>query len=263
MVFEAVDRIVGRADDGDLEPGQDAVDRKFRGASSRLAFSQISGRVLFIDDLVDPEVTAQLEVRPVVERVAQRLRDGARVRHELVVVARVLERDQVFGNPIGPHCAPLVVVASKPDLVEVLEPAVGGDLVRWQVAMVVENGLAGGMLEIESARPSGREQEIVGEEGLRLHIVLCARLVGGRTARLRQGFVGHAVSAGRPKGADSDLSFSRNGIVRCRVAACRRTAFRVKRGPDARSGPTHDSVIAEFIRRARPICVIPIQRGWT
>ena len=164
MVRQVVDGIVGRADDGHLELGEDAVHGKRGLLQFRVGQLPDFRGVLFVDQQIDAEIAAQLEVRPVVQRVAQRLRHGPRVGEKLVVIARGVPGDEVLRHAVGPHRPPLVMIAGQPDLIEILEAAVGGDLVGRQVAVVIEDGLVDGMLKVERAGPAGREQEIVGQE---------------------------------------------------------------------------------------------------
>jgi len=122
------------------------------------------GGVGLIDEEVDAEIAAQLEVRPVMQRIADGLRDGAGVGEELVVVAGDFAGDEILGHPVGAHGPPLVMVPGEPDLGEILELPVGGDLLGRQVAVIVENGLRRGVLVVEPSRGLGREEEIFVEK---------------------------------------------------------------------------------------------------
>ena len=74
MGFERVSRVVGRADDRDLVGRKDVVDAHRREFRIRLLPDFLRGRG--IDDGLDPKVALQLEMRPMVERIAQRVRHG-------------------------------------------------------------------------------------------------------------------------------------------------------------------------------------------
>jgi G:T-mismatch repair DNA endonuclease (very short patch repair protein) len=50
---------------------------------------------------------------------------------------------------------------------------------------------------------------------------------------------------------------SRNDAIGCRAAACRRAVSPMSCGPATSAGPTHHSVIAGTIRKARPDCMNP------
>src|SRR5688500_6587969 len=68
----------------------------------------------------------QLQVGPVPERIAQRVRHRAGPRFELLPSAR-LAGDEPLGHAVGPHGAPLVVVAVEPELADAGEAMVLGD----------------------------------------------------------------------------------------------------------------------------------------
>jgi len=73
------------------------------------------------------------------------------------------------------------VVAAEPDLKEVFELVVRGDLVGREVAVVVEDGLGGGVVFVERARPRRVEEECVWEEllGFGSHDVCVVGVVVG------------------------------------------------------------------------------------
>jgi hypothetical protein len=56
------------------------------------------------------------------------------------------------------------MVALQPDLEKILKAAVLGHFTRWQVAMVVEDGLVLGVFVIEPLRGLIGQQEIVVDE---------------------------------------------------------------------------------------------------
>ena len=166
MVFQGVGRVVGGADDGDAVGGEDAVGGQGWGGEARVGFRPDARRVGLVDQQVDAEVTAQLQVRPVVERIADQRGDGAREGEELVVVAGGVAGDEVLRHARGAQGAPLVVVAAEPDLREVGELPVGRDLVGREVAVVIEDRLLRRVLEVETPGPRIGQEEVVGQERL-------------------------------------------------------------------------------------------------
>ena len=104
------------------------------------------------EQLVDPEGTPQLHVGPVVHRVAYRVRDHRGPGVELGAVVGG-SGDELLGHAEGPHHPPLVVVAAEPDLRQVGELMVVRDLLRGQVAVIVEDRhLAGVVVSRDGAR---------------------------------------------------------------------------------------------------------------
>ena len=164
--LQVVDGIVGAADHLHVVLREQPLRRELRLRQPAVA--------VFVDLLggVRPEQLArhaerelQLQVRPVVERVAQGLRHRRRPRRELVPVGRVAG-DVALGHARRPHRAPLVVVALQPDLGDRPPLVVVGDLMRRQVAVVVDDRLRPRVLLVEIDRDLAVEEEIVVEEAL-------------------------------------------------------------------------------------------------
>ena len=104
------------------------------------------------------KVAAQLQVRPVEEGIAER------VRHGLGPGLKFFTRGGSAGDPflrdaVGPHGPPLVVIAIEPDGVEVFKPPIFRDIARAQVAVVVDDWLPGGDVVIEGGGGIAGEQE--------------------------------------------------------------------------------------------------------
>ena len=74
-----------------------------------------------------------------VERIAQGCRHGASPGKKLFVRVRVAGAE-AFVNSVGPHGAPFVVIALQPDLEEIIETTVRGDIRRREMRMVIQNG---------------------------------------------------------------------------------------------------------------------------
>lgn len=165
VVFQRVGGVVGRAHDRHAIGGEDTAGRESRGRQFRVGQFPDARRIGLVDQQVDFEEATQLQVRPMVQRVAHELRHDATVGEELVVVGRSGTRDEVLVDPRRAHRAPLVVIAREPHLVEIAELLVGRDLVGRQVAVVVVDRLRLGDVVIEPPRRRGREQEVFVEKG--------------------------------------------------------------------------------------------------
>ena len=162
--LEIVDRIVGAADDAHVELPQEALRGEVVARQLGVAVVEDLARGLGPQQLAgQAERKAELEVRPVVERIAQRVRDRLGPGLELLPVGR-LAGDRPLGDAVGAHRPPLVVVAVEPDLRHRPEPVIVGHLLRRQVAVVVEDRLLGGDPVIEVDRGRRVEQEVFVEE---------------------------------------------------------------------------------------------------
>ena len=121
------------------------------------------GSGFLVEQLLDAEVALQLQVRPVVERIAQGVRDGACPGEEFVIGICVA-RDVALGFAIAAEGAPLVVISSEPDFEQVGELAVLGDVLRREVIVVIEDRFAAGEVVVElSGRGCGEEEIVVNE----------------------------------------------------------------------------------------------------
>ena len=121
--------------------------------SRALAWSQMRSPLDSIQQFVDAEVSFQLQVGPVVEGIAQGLRHGARPGQEFLFGGHGAGAI-LFADAVGPHGAPLVVVALQPDLEKVLKTAVFGHFAGRQMAMVVQNRLPLGVFVVQPLRGS-------------------------------------------------------------------------------------------------------------
>ena len=140
--------------------------------------------------VVDAEVARQLQVAPVVHRVAQR------VRHRLGELPELLARrgvagDEALVDAVRAHDAPLVVVGAEPDLGDVLPAFVLRDLRGREVAVVVDDRERLGVAVVKLARAIVREEEVVVDEFLH----------GGGGVRWRGVYHSGAPAANRRAGA--------------------------------------------------------------
>lgn len=91
---------------------------------------------------------------PVKERVADRVWNGRGPGVKLLAVAGVAGT-QALSHTVGAHRTPFIVVTLQPDVIQVFETVIFGNLLRRQVAVVVENRLVFGIVMIQTASKFG------------------------------------------------------------------------------------------------------------
>jgi len=158
MMAEVVGGIVGGAHDFNAEFFQNAV----RGQAARqrgVSALPDRRRGSFIEQFGDAEVTLQFEVRPVVEGIAQRVGNGSRPGQKFLI-GRGIAGNVLFRDAVGPHGSPFIVVPFKPDLEEIGETAILGNIARREMAVVVEDRLRSRKLMIKPTRRVVRQQEL-------------------------------------------------------------------------------------------------------
>ena len=94
-----------------------------------------------------------------VERVTQGVGHRLRPRVELLAVGGVARHKPLI-DAVGPHCTPLVMVTREPDLRNVVELAVLGNLLRNQMRVVVDNRLIFCEFVVEFLRGFRFQQEV-------------------------------------------------------------------------------------------------------
>jgi hypothetical protein len=124
---------------------------------------------------LDAEDSLQFEVRPVVERVADGLRNHLRPRGKLLL-GRGVAGDEPFVDTARPHGAPLVVIASQPRLGEGCELCIARYFLRGNMAVVVEYRHRGGVFVVELLRRLGMQKEILIQKLFR-HSVSSSQMV--------------------------------------------------------------------------------------
>lgn len=118
----------------------------------------------FIEEFVNVEIALQFEMGPMIEGIAEAMRDGGGPGKEFVVGSSVT-RAEGFGDTVRAHGAPFVVIAFEPDLEEVAELAIGGDVRGGEMGMEIEDGKRSGKLVVKMFGGGVVEQEIVVDEG--------------------------------------------------------------------------------------------------
>ena len=163
VMFQVVNRIIRGADRRHPEASQNALGGEFGAGELLIRLLPDADSAGFIEQLINAEVALQFEMRPVIQRVAQRLRHGGRPGLKFGqrgCVARAIH----FRHAVGPHRPPLVMVAFKPDFKQVLELAIFRQIRRRQVAVIIKNRFAGGKLMIQPARGVRGQQKILVDE---------------------------------------------------------------------------------------------------
>lgn len=109
---------------------------------------------------VDAESAPKLEMGPIVEGIAKSVRDGGCPSIEFLTISGV-SGDVAFGDAIGSHCPPLIMVVPEPDIGGILPTMVFANLARGKVSVVVENRLLRCGLMVEMTRRLASEEKIL------------------------------------------------------------------------------------------------------
>ncbi len=164
VVLQRVHRIVGGADDLHVHPGDQGaytvvvlreecragvVDLRRGGGGQELSR--------------DPEVALQLQVRPVIQRVADGGRGNSSPRDELVLV-RGIPGNEVLRETARSHRPPLVVVPAEPCLGEAAELPVLRYLQGRKVAVEIDDRQMRSVVMVEPACCLRGEQEVLVHE---------------------------------------------------------------------------------------------------
>ena len=168
VVFQRIDRVVGRTDRPNVAPPHQRLRRKRvgrqRGVAGVVNFTRRSGR----QHPVDPEQPGQFEVRPVVQRIPHRIRNRFGPLPELLVIASGAGYI-LFRNAVGPHRAPFIMVAAEPCLGNTAETVVAGDHFRIEMTVIVDDRHLRSIPVIEFDGRIGRQHEIFSYE--RAHVI--------------------------------------------------------------------------------------------
>jgi hypothetical protein len=91
-----------------------------------------------IQHFVAGKIKIQLQMRPVIERIAKarfhRLRPGLKF-----FLVRSVSGNQGFADPISPHGSPFIVVARKPQLGDIIKGLVFINFFGIEMAVVINN----------------------------------------------------------------------------------------------------------------------------
>ena len=166
VILERVGGVVGGDDERHAVFLQQPLRAVLRPGQQGVGFFPDPGGALLVDDLVDAEVAQELEMAPVIKRIAQRVGDGPDEGPVFFLVGRVAGAE-ALGYAVGTHGPPLVVVARQPDVVEIAERVIFRDQLRGEMTVIIVDRLRLGVGEIELARRVGLEEKILRDE--RLH----------------------------------------------------------------------------------------------
>ena len=115
---------------------------------------------LGVQTLLDAESGLELQMSPVVERVAESIRNGLRPFLKFLPVGGVLTGAETLIHSVGTHSAPFVVVAHEPDLCDGFETFVLGNHLRNKVAVIIDNRHFSRMIVIQFLCGLCLQQEI-------------------------------------------------------------------------------------------------------
>ena len=165
---EIVHGIVRSAHYAHIEFADKSLRTEFFRSKLGIAFFVYLAGGLGLQDLVDAECTGKLQMGPVIERVAKRVRHGLRPFLEFFPGAAVAG-DVFFGNAVSAHRAPLVVVSPEPYFGDVGELVVFRYHLGIQMAMIIDDGHAFRTLVIQFAGGIATKHEVFVDE--RFHYI--------------------------------------------------------------------------------------------
>src|ERR1051326_4424175 len=142
-----------------IEFFQDALRREFGRGELGIGFLPYSGGAFFVKELINPEIPLQFQMRPMIERIAQRMGNRRCPGWEFCESIR-LARAKSFGHAVRPHRPPFIMIALQPDFEQVFELPILSDVSRRQVEMVIEYWFLFGEIVIEALGSAGLQQEI-------------------------------------------------------------------------------------------------------
>ncbi len=177
MPLKVARGVVSRADALDVELLDQTLGRELRFGDLLVGSIPNGLGVLLVEGEIDAEDATELGMAPLEDGVAGRGLDGL---HELEVlgIRIAVAGDVLLIGAVGAKQTPLVVIARavvvEPDLGEVLEVLVLVDLLRIEVAVVVDDRHLLRMIVEEPLGPVRRQQKvIVQQHGLLLLLIEC------------------------------------------------------------------------------------------
>src|SRR5258705_6836520 len=114
MVFEGIGRVIRGADSGHMEFFQDSVHRQVFLPKPAIRAIPDTCRGLFAEQIVDTKITLQLEMSPMVERIAKRMGNSARPSTEFFK-GSAISGAEFFRYTVSTHGPRLVVVTVQPN----------------------------------------------------------------------------------------------------------------------------------------------------
>ena len=163
MRLQGICGVICRADDRDPIRRENIMDAHRR--ELRISLLPNFLRRTRIDRGLETEVTLQLKMRPMIQRIAQGVWHG-RTPSLMLFPRRGVTRTKALGHAICPQRPPFIVISPEPDFAEISKLMVVGNLRRRQVTVVIVNRFSGGVGVIQCARRIRLQEKVVVNEGL-------------------------------------------------------------------------------------------------
>lgn len=118
VIFERIDRIVGRSDECDVALANDVANTD--ALVLKLCFTDLPNLTcgVCVKYTIVSEVVLELEMAPMIHRIADSLRQECREFDKFLIRISV-PGDVVFIHTVRAHQAPLIMVAREPELCDV------------------------------------------------------------------------------------------------------------------------------------------------
>ncbi len=137
-MLQVVGRIVGGADQFDVRFFNDVPNGHGRILKHPVAVLPGFFGGLLGERLVEVEVTAELQMTPVIQGVSDGASQNRGPGNKFVVIGSIA-RDQTLVDTARTHKAPFVVVAAEPELGDVVKFAILLDVLRADVTVIVND----------------------------------------------------------------------------------------------------------------------------
>ncbi len=177
MIIQRIERAVCGTDELDIHFPHYIADAELRRPEHFTASIINFFCGVGIQQLVDTEGIFQFHVGPVIKRIPQTIRYGLGPPGELFVIATAAG-DIFFRHAVGPHRSPLVVVAVKPYLCEIIEIMVACNQLGRKMAVIIVNRHLFRVLVIQNFGGFSLEQEIFSKEFS--HLTLAVVMLNSR-----------------------------------------------------------------------------------
>jgi hypothetical protein len=148
MILEGINRVIGSAHNGDLHLAQQCLCAEFICSEHLIALIVYTPCGSGVEEFVNAEEALQLEMRPVIERIPERVGNcGCPGVKSLPI--RNGAGNEFLIDPVGAHGSPLIVIAGEPELGDARKPVILGNLPGREVTVIVEYREIAGVLDIE------------------------------------------------------------------------------------------------------------------
>ena len=148
MIFQSVNRIFSSTNCFHISHFQQTVNRfLWRLKLSRYIFVNLVC-VFLIKQIINVKVSCQFQVSPVEQRISQSIRNCFCPSCEFFFV-RSVSGDEFFIHAHRSHCSPFVMIATNPNLSNVLELTVFCNLFWRQMVVIIDDRLFFCKIEIQ------------------------------------------------------------------------------------------------------------------